>query len=252
MFEDSRGADLPQLPSDEARRPITRSAARINDLAKGLGAQKYLEIGVHRGQTFFGVDIPSKVAVDPNFRFDIESSQQPGVSYFPMTSDEWFLRHSRGQLFDVIFLDGLHTFEQTFRDFCNSLGVAHKKTVWLIDDTGPTDVYSAWPNQGTAIVQRKADFGVESGVWHGDVFKIVFAIHDFFPLLSYRTIAGTGKAQTVVWWQARPDFSPLFNNLETISRLNYFNYLEHQAVRNLNPEAEVLREALAAVLSLDG
>ena len=39
---------------------------------------------------------------------------------------------------DLVYLDGLHTFEQTYRDLCNTLMHAHPATVILVDDTVPT------------------------------------------------------------------------------------------------------------------
>lgn len=240
------------LESASARR-VNHSARRVNALAERLGAKNYLEIGVQRGKTFFAVDIPNKVAVDPNFRFDVEAHKSPGVSFHSMTSDNWFLRgHADKQIFDIIFLDGLHTFEQTFRDFCNSLAVSHEKTVWVIDDTCPTDVYSACPDQRVAVGTRKKDFNIESGVWHGDVYKIVFAIHDFFPMFSYRTIESADNSQTIVWRQPRRPFSPVFNNLEKISRLTYFDFQAHSSVLQRAPEDVTLDDAVAGVTSGGG
>lgn len=213
---------------------IKPAARRINSLARAANAKSYLEIGVSRGATFFAVEIPRRVGVDPAFRFDARAKATGDTRLFEMTSDDWFVAHSRGETFDVIFLDGLHTFEQTFRDFCNSLAVAHDRTVWVIDDTVPSDIYSAWPDQKEAATVRRESFarlsdnvtinGKLKGGWHGDVFKVVFAIHDFFPTLSYCTIMTGGNPQTLVWRTPRTAFAPLFNSLEAISRLTFFDF----------------------------
>lgn len=242
----------PESISSEDRHPQSgsHSARRINTLARGLGGTRYLEIGVNRGKTFLAVDMPSKTAVDPRFQFDRFSEQTDSVQFHELTSDEWFLNCSRGNRFDIIFLDGLHTFEQTFRDFCNSLLLSHDNTVWVIDDTVPRDIYSSCPNQKLAGRVRRKDIGAavsnkKPGGWNGDVFKLVFAIHDFFPILSYRTILAPGKPQTIVWRRPQSRFVPLFNNLEAISRLNYFDFQDNLHVLNGGTEEEVLQAALA-------
>ena len=50
--------------------PIS-SAERLNAIGSQLkGVQRYLEIGVAKGTTFFEVEAAEKHAVDPRFRFD--------------------------------------------------------------------------------------------------------------------------------------------------------------------------------------
>ncbi|HTT83085.1 MAG TPA: class I SAM-dependent methyltransferase [Rhizomicrobium sp.] len=203
------------------------SARRINRLAAIVGARSYLEIGVRRGGTFFHVQIAEKVAVDPKFQFDV-GQRPPNERFFAMTSDEWFQQHSAGTTFDIIFIDGLHTFDQTLRDFCNSLFVSHPRTLWLIDDTMPSDMYAAWPDQVQAARTRRVDLGnhpewPRSRAWQGDVFKVVFALHDFFPHISYRTLM-SGKPQTLAWRQPRDRFEPVLNSMEAIARMSYFHF----------------------------
>jgi hypothetical protein len=243
--------ELQGEPEGDLPRRINHSARRINFLAKRVSATRYLEIGVQHGRTFFGVEIARKIAVDPKFRFDWQSKQDDNTRFFAMPSDAWFINHSRGEEFDVIFLDGLHTFEQTFRDFCNSLSVAHTKTIWVIDDTMPSDLYSAWPNQREAVTLRRDDLGIAKGTWQGDVFKTVFAIHDFFPMMNYCTVATGGNPQTLIWRQPRADFKPLFNSLDAISRLTYFDYKRRLQVMQNEPEDKALQCVLAG-LGFDG
>ncbi|HEX4080354.1 MAG TPA: class I SAM-dependent methyltransferase [Rhizomicrobium sp.] len=227
------------------------SARRINRLARMLAAQNYLEIGVQRGRTFCFVNIPEKIAVDPAFKFD--TSARPGnEQFFSLTSDEWFTQFAHGKLFDVIFIDGLHEFGQAFRDFCNSFFVSHPRTIWLIDDTIPSDIYSAWPDERQSVELRRNELERIVGTkvpkrWSGDVFKLVIAIHDYFPLLSYCTIMDGGKPQTVVWRQARPKFEPLVGSLEAVSRLTYFEFRKNIAAFNGMSEDEAFR-TLANVL----
>jgi hypothetical protein len=209
------------------------SSRRINRLAQIVGARRYLEIGVRRGVTFCKVQITEKVGVDPEFVFDI-AERPPNERFYTMTSDTWFEKHSDVEPFDIIFLDGLHTFDQTLRDFCNSLFVAHSGTIWLIDDTVPSDYYAAWPDQKLATRIRQTDLGnhpewPRSRAWQGDVFKVVFALHDFFPKLTYRTIT-TQKPQTLVWRQTRGRFLPVLNSMEAIARMSYFDFRHREDV----------------------
>lgn len=225
------------------------SSALINDLAQIVGAQRYLEIGVAKGKTFCDVAVAYKVAVDPRFQFDTKT--RPKNEHFHETeSNTWFSTRDGTDEFDLIFLDGLHNFDQSFRDFCNTLLMAHGKTVWLIDDTVPSDIYSAWPNQTEAVGLRRAEIGhllegARSGAWNGDVYKVVFAIHDFFPMLSYRTTLNARKPQTIVWQQARSNFKPFFCSIESISRSTYFDFRKNVEILRPASEEAILLEMSA-------
>jgi hypothetical protein len=222
------------------------SIRRINRIAQHLGACSYLEIGVDQGLTFNGLSFEHKVAVDPRFRFDVAEFQRDGVEFHATTSDQYFIRYGSSRKFDIVFLDGLHTFQQTFRDFCNSLACSHDRTVWLIDDVFPTDVYSAWPNQSEAVRFRK-EAGGEGPAWHGDVFKIVFALHDFFPMFSYVTLGAGANFQALVWKSPRTGYSPIFSTLEAIERLTYFDMLNHRNAMNMKSEERGLEEFCASL-----
>ena len=230
----------PSNSTQEAVQPETYSVRRINRIAKHVAARSYLEVGVARGLTFNQLAFERKVAVDPAFRFDVADYKKDGVEFCQETSDRFFSRQDFLRKFDLIFLDGLHTFQQTFRDFCCSQAFAHSWTVWLIDDVIPSDVYSAWPVETEAYQFRKRGQKGDNRAWHGDVFKVVFAIHDFFPTLSYVTLVGSGNPQTIVWRSGRGDFSPLFSGMEAIERLGYFDYLKRERVFNPMTEEEGL------------
>lgn len=217
------------------------SSSRINKLKSINNAQSYLEIGVWRGDTFFAVDIPRKVAVDPKFLFPYREHNSSAQEFFELTSDAYFSCPSAGEAkFELIFLDGLHRFEQTFRDFCASLSTAKDNAIWLIDDVYPSDVYSSLPNNGKALAHRRLASGDATDQrWHGDVFKAILAIHDFFPNLSFCTFSAGHNPQTVVVRRPRENFRPIFNNLEAISRVDYFWLRENDGFLNLLPENSV-------------
>lgn len=224
--------------------PLNHSARRINYLAAGLKATKYLEVGVAKGRTFFGVKVEYKVAVDPKFQFDLTQHRSDSIRFFEVVSDRYFVEQAGVERFDIIFLDGLHTFEQTLRDFCNSLSFSHDRTVWVIDDTLPSDVYSTIRDERKALEARK-DAGGQGLSWHGDVFKTIFAVHDFFPCFSYCTLSTNGNPQTLIWRKPRRDFRPKYDNLELISRLSYFDLKENGSILGLITEEEGLALAIA-------
>ena len=189
-----------------------------------------------KGRTFNALNFPHKVAVDPNFRFDTQPFQKEGVEFNSITSDQYFIQKGHEEKFDIMFLDGLHTFRQIFRDFCNSLLCAMDNTVWLIDDVMPLDAYTAHPDQGQARNLRERA-GLPVGVgWHGDVFKVVFAIHDFFPMLQYVTLTEK-NGQLLIWKPAKPKYEPpVFNSLEAIERMTFFDLMAHENVLRLTKE----------------
>ncbi len=212
---------------------------RINAVAARHGFTRYLEIGVCRGDTFLHVRMPHKTGVDPAFAFDTAGHLSPLTTYFPLASDEFFrkfperlkerpylLPEGRQFLFDVVFIDGLHTFEQSYRDFCNSLPYSHERTVWIFDDTVPSDPWSAIPDQEKSYRYRSLA-GIPGNPWHGDVYKTVFALHDMHPEFRYATQTSNGNPQTIVWKTAAPrKAAPLFSGREEIAGLSYFDMLD--------------------------
>lgn len=224
---------------DRPAKPLTHSARRINRLAEAVGARSYLEIGVQRGATFFDVQVPRRVGVDVAFGFDITRHVGPETQFHSMTSDAFFASLPLDERFDLIFIDGKHTFEQTLRDFHNSIVHGHAGSIWILDDTVPIDIYSAQKNQSEALALRRQERRQENFAWHGDVYKVVFVLHDFFPALSYCTISTGGNPQTFIWLEKCPR-EPLFDDLEHISRLDYFEFTRHIEIMNLVSEADGL------------
>jgi hypothetical protein len=221
------------------------SVRRIKRIAQFTGARSYLEIGVASGGTFHSADLPRKVAVDPRFRFDPADYTKDGVEFFEIPSDTYFAEKAGTEQFDIIFLDGLHTFEQTYRDFIHSLKHAHDRTVWLIDDVVPSDEFSALPDRHETRRLRHAA-GVVSSAWHGDVYKVVFAIHDLHPDYSFVTANTGGNPQTIVW-KASPRQVVTPGSMESIVRMDYAEFLRQQTVMNLRPEEDALHELFGSL-----
>ncbi|MER2264568.1 class I SAM-dependent methyltransferase [Methylobacterium oxalidis] len=195
---------------------------RINRLARICGARRYLEVGVFHGHTFFNVDVDFKVAVDPTFQFDPAAHQNDRTRFHPVGSDDFF-RSARYEPFDLIYLDGLHTFEQTLRDFLNSLAFAHDRTIWLFDDTVPNDNFSALPDQERCYRLRRA-LGNGDWAWMGDVFKVVYFIRSMMKFYHFRTFGGHG--QTVVWRDPKQYDEREATPLARIGEMPYEDFVE--------------------------
>ena len=111
----------------------------------------YLEIGCASDINFDSICLDNKVGVDP----DIGGTHR-------LTSDDYFEKYPNNT-FDVIFLDGLHTYKQTKKDLLNALNVLNDGGVILMDDFIPRD----WKEHFTPRVQTQ---------WNGDVWKISFEL----------------------------------------------------------------------------
>lgn len=227
---------------------MSHTSDRINKIAKIFEATRYLEIGVNKGYTFLNVNMQHKTAVDPCFLFDHLSHKNESVVFFEMTSDDYFSKlpellndkpYKNVEFpfcFDIILIDGLHTFEQSYRDFVNSLPFSHKDTIWIFDDTVPCDPYSAYPHHEKSLKYR-ADAGLFGRPWHGDVYKTIFAIHDFHPEFSYCTQFDTGNPQTIVWRGVHQEREKVFSSIEEIQKLSYFDFLDNSHLFFLLPDA---------------
>jgi len=107
----------------------------------------YLEIGCDLDENFLKIDLTDKIGVDP----------KSGGTH-RMTSDKFFANNKKK--FDFIYIDGLHTYEQTINDIKNSLDYLNEDGIILLHDCLPKKIW----NQ---IVPRIY------GHWNGDVWKAI-------------------------------------------------------------------------------
>lgn len=121
----------------------------IQHLVKKIGAQKYLEIGMGPGLNFQTINCPYKISVDP--------TPTTTVTY-TMTSDQFFEQNN--EIFDVIFIDGLHLNEQVYKDILNSLTYLSENGYIICHDMNPTE----------EIIQRYPQ-PIASSAWTGDCWK---------------------------------------------------------------------------------
>jgi hypothetical protein len=116
----------------------------INALIQQRQYQTYLEIGVGSGRNFKKVKIKNKISVDPK-----------GGTY-QLTSDNFFKDCS--DKFDIIFIDGLHLYEQVLRDVKHSLARLSKGGTIILHDCQPKEE----SHQNRQMTQAS---------WTGDVWK---------------------------------------------------------------------------------
>ena len=193
--------DLTQQPPVPAP-PLSRADV-LNAIIGLFESPRYLEVGVWRGDTFHAVRAASKIAVDPRFRFDVVAAKRDNPhAYAGMTSDRYFSEViDPNDEFDLIFLDGLHTFDQTLRDLMNALAYIKRGGVIVIDDILPSSYVAAIPDWDIARDVRTR-LGIADPTWMGDVYKLVFFIHSFMPQFEYRSVEGN-HGQLVMWRKQR-------------------------------------------------
>lgn len=204
----------------------------------------YLEIGVAKGVTFHGVKARRKVAVDPKFRFNQAEAlaKNPGAVYHQVYSDDYFQNIiEKDELFDLIYIDGLHTFEQAFRDFTNSLAHLKPKGAIVLDDVLPATYASSLKDIHVFNEVKKIP-GIKPHGWAGDVYRLVFLIAAYFPSLSYRTVSDN-HGQTVVWREPR-DISG-DRPMDQIARAPYEDILLRREVFRFAKFDEIATEFMA-------
>jgi hypothetical protein len=205
-------------------------------------APRYLEVGVSKGRTFHHLTAGLQVAVDPKFGFDWKSEQARRggqARYHRVTSDEYFGSIvDPDQLFDVIYLDGLHTFEQTLRDLTNSLTHLAPRGVIVIDDVKPPSYHASLPDHANYIQVHKYVKG-DRWAWMGDVYKLIWFIDTFYQSLSYATVANN-HGQAVVWQERREYVTE--RGVNEIGDLSFDSFVLQRETLQARPFGEIVRD----------
>lgn len=173
---------------------ISPIANHINSEIDSHGLTKMLEIGSDLGLLVESIYINSIFAVDPVRNYKIPFKFRH-IKFFEMTSDEFFKNSSED--FDLIYIDGLHTFEQSFNDLINSMGRLRSGGPSLIylDDVLPNDEFSCLENPYDTFEGRKKLHGHLNDLsWMGSVYKIIPLLAECD--LSYSTLNLDGKYVT--------------------------------------------------------
>ena len=152
---------------------------RITIIQKIINQKKasiYLEIGVHTGACFLNINAPRKIAVDPKIL--LKKKKKFKNKYYEMTSDEFFEKEQKILTkygLDVVFLDGLHTHEQSLKDVLNSLKYLNEKGVIVMHDCNPQSETIAFPANSIKHAKSLNLPGWE-GKWSGDVWKTIILL----------------------------------------------------------------------------
>ena len=185
--------------------PSGRATSRdtiVQSVLDLFDAPSYLEVGVNQGKTFNSLSASAKVAVDPKFLFDYQALAKPDVRFHEITSDAYFgSAEAVGDRFDVIYLDGLHTAEQTTRDLINAISFLKPGGVIIIDDVFPSSYPAALPDRNHTRILRAATRD-PAGAWMGDVYRVVFFVETFCQQFSYATVTDN-HGQLVMWQEPR-------------------------------------------------
>lgn len=206
----------------------------------------YLEIGVLQGETFHRIQAANKIAVDPKFEIEPDR-REPMSDYIELTSDQYFDCIARNaRLFDVIYLDGLHTFEQTLRDLMNAINFLRRDGVIVIDDIMPTSYHSSLPDPEEAVAIRTAIQSTDYN-WMGDVYRLVHFIQSFLPRFDYATVADN-HGQIVMWRGTRDAGLFVERRVEDIARLEFRQILLQRQAFNILPNAEIVRRVRHSML----
>jgi len=116
----------------------------IEDIAKGMEAAgmngAYLELGIAKGSCFNVVAPHFKraTAVDMNYESYervCKITQKKGNAFFVGTTDDYFEKGNQGQVFDMVFIDACHKFENVKKDFLNSWNILNNNGLILLHDT---------------------------------------------------------------------------------------------------------------------
>lgn len=145
-FIDKRWLD--RLPNKIKRTDI------INLLFEKYNFKSYLEIGVSDPtDNFDKINAILKHSVDPI----------PNGKYtYNMVSDDFFKQCDINQKYDVIFIDGLHTEDQSYKDVLNSIDHLNDDGFIVMHDCNPENEY---------ISRNYEEYLKDLDMWSGDVYK---------------------------------------------------------------------------------
>jgi hypothetical protein len=116
--------------------------------------ETYLEIGVERpSENFDKINAKVKECVDPH---------PLGKCTYVTTSDDFFNKCDKELKYDVIFVDGMHTGEQVYKDVINSLNHLNDGGFIVMHDCNPPTEYHA---------RTYEEFINSRGEWNGTTFR---------------------------------------------------------------------------------
>lgn len=151
----------------------------INALIERNQYSSYLEIGCRNDYCFAKVNIALKVGVDPEHGGTLR-----------LTSDAFFAQNT--ERFDIVFVDGLHTYEQVRTDVLNALA--------CINEGGVIVMHDCLPSNATAQLDKPL-----VNQWNGDVWKAFVEVRTWPGVEAATCLIDQGMGLIV----KRPNTAPL-------------------------------------------
>ena len=166
----------------------------------------YLEIGCDQDQLFSKVSIRNKTGVDPVNGGNVRK-----------TSDEFF-RGNKNK-FDIIFIDGLHTYNQVKKDILNSINCLKDEGIVLVHDCMPDSLSKQ------AVPRYRMS-------WNGDVWKAIVDLRQNENLEIYTCKIDQGIG--VIKKKRNSSILKLEKNIEDLKFKDYYkNYVKYLRVVDL-------------------
>jgi len=166
----------------------------LAELHQVLKPSLYVEIGIASGLTL-KLARPETIVIGVDPAFQIKHSIVAKCSLYKEESDHFFARDDLRSILsgpvDFSFIDGLHTFDQAFRDFLNCERSGSEASVIAIHDVFPVN---------ELVARRKR----ETLFWTGDVWKIALLLRRLCPEVSYITVP-TFPSGLMICWNLVPD-----------------------------------------------
>jgi len=125
----------------------------------------YLEIGVFNGENFNKIRCALKDSVDPNFE-----------ATYRTTSDKFF-RYDVVENYEIIFIDGLHTAEQAYKDIWNAWVTCNPMFI-VVHDCNPR---TEWHTRPVEEYERGQE-------WNGTTYQGFIKFKEEHPELSCFTV----------------------------------------------------------------
>lgn len=152
----------------------------IQEIIDKRKARTYLEIGIGHGTNFLSIKARQKIAVDPKIaisrkrriEWTFKNLCNARAKFYEYTSDRYFALRKPTDLFDVVFIDGLHTYGQSLRDVINSLSYLNENGVIIMHDCDPPTKTAAQPAESFQHALESNLPGWDDR-WCGDVWKTI-------------------------------------------------------------------------------
>ena len=176
-----------ELPPHLAAHSDIHYTTFLQRLCEKRNTQTYLEVGVSTGELFSRMKCDHGVAVDPSFALTTNiANNKTRVSVFQMTSDRFF-KSEATKIFkdaapDLVFLDGMHTFEYLLRDFYNAEALCDRSSLIILHDCIPLNAEMTIRSLDESV--RKGQGTPYSNYWTGDVWKIIPILSEYRPDLK--------------------------------------------------------------------